>query len=60
MQRLIERWWDTTHTFHIAEQKITVTPYNFYRMNGLNFEGAIINLDSLLGIQLGLNMLGRK
>ena len=60
VQCLTERWWDTTHTFHIAEREMTVTPYNFYCMTGLNFEGAIINLDGLSNIQLGLDMLGRK
>ena len=39
---------------------MTVTPYNFYRMTGLSFEGAIISLDSVSSIQLGLDMLGRK
>ena len=57
---LIERWWDTTHTFYITEKKMTVTPYNFYRLTSLSFEGAIISLDGVSGIQLGLNMLGRK
>ena len=57
---LIKRWWDTTHTFHIAEREMTMTPYDFHYMTGLSFEGAIINLDSVLGIQLGLDMLGRK
>ena len=56
----IERWWDTTHTFYIAEREMTVTPYNFYRMIGLSFEGAIINFDGTSSILLGLNMLGRK
>mgnify|MGYP000854005928 CR=1 FL=1 len=37
-----------------------VTPYNFYRMTGLSFEGAIISLDCVSSIQLGLDMLGRK
>ena len=60
VQCLIERWWDTTHTFHIAKREITVTPYNFYLMTSLSFEGNIINLDGVSGIQMGLNMLGRK
>ncbi|KAL0015352.1 hypothetical protein SO802_002421 [Lithocarpus litseifolius] len=60
VQCLIERWWDTTHTFHIAEQKMTVTLYDFYRMTDLSFEGAINSLDGVLGIQLGFDMLGRK
>ena len=60
MQCLIKRFQDTTHTSHIAEQEMTVTPYDFYRMTGLSYEGSIINLDGVLGIQLGLDMLGRK
>ena len=60
VQFLIERWWDTTHTFHIAERKMIVTPYDFYCMTSLGFEGSIISLDGVLGMQLGINMLGRK
>ena len=47
VQCLIERWWDTTHTFHITKWEMIVTPYNFYCMTSLGFEGAIINLDSV-------------
>ena len=43
-----------THTFHIAEREITVTPYDFYCMIGLCFEGVIFSL----GVQLGIDMLG--
>ena len=60
VQCLIERWWDTTLTFNITDQGMTVTPYDFYRMTNLSFEGAIISLDGVSGIQLGLYMLGRK
>ena len=60
VQFLIEQWWDTTHTFHIAEQEMMVIPYNFYQMTSLSFERPIINLDGVSGIQLGLDMLGRK
>ena len=60
VQCLIDRWWDTTHTFHILEREITVTPYDFYCMTGLSFEGAIISLDDVLNIQHGLDMLGGK
>ena len=60
VQCLIERWWDTTRTFHIAEQEMTVTPYDFYHMTDLSFEGVIISLDGVLGVQLGVDMLGRK
>jgi len=33
---------------------------DLYCMTKLSFEGAIISLDGMSGIQLGLNMLGRK
>lgn len=39
---------------------MTVTPYDFYCMTSLSFKGAIISLDGVSGIQLGLDMLGRK
>ena len=39
---------------------MTVTPYDFYRMTGLGFEGAIISFDGVSSIQLGIDMLGRK
>ena len=39
---------------------MTVTSYYFYHMTGLSFEGAVINLDGLSSIQLGLDMFGRK
>ena len=28
-QVLAERWWDTTHTFHITEREMTMTPHEF-------------------------------
>ena len=59
VQCLIETWC-TTHAFHIAKREMMVTPYNFYHVTGLSFEGAIISFDYMLGIQLGLDMLGRK
>ena len=37
-----------------------MTPYDFYHMTGLSFERAIINLDDVSSIQLGLDMLGRN
>jgi len=39
---------------------MTVTPYDFYRITSLSFKGAIINLDGVSGVQLGIDMLGRK
>ena len=60
VQRFIERWWDTTHTFHIVEREMTVTSYDFYYMIGLSFEGVIISLDGVSSIQLGFDRLERK
>ena len=37
-----------------------MTPYDFYRMTDLNFKGAIISLDGMSGVLLGIDMLGRK
>ena len=37
-----------------------VIPYDFYHMTDLSFERVIISLDSVLIIQLGIDMLGRK
>ena len=44
----------------LLSKEMTVTSYDFHHMTGLSFERAIINLDSVLGIQLGLDMLGKK
>ena len=35
-------------------------PYDFYHMTNLGFEGAIISLDGVLGVQLGIGMLEWK
>ena len=47
IQSLAKSWWDTTHTFHIADREITVTPYDFHRMTGLRCDGALINLEGV-------------
>ena len=60
VQYLIERWWDTTHTFHLFEWEMLVTPYDFFRMTNLSFERAFISLDDVSGVQLGIDMLGRS
>ena len=58
VQALTEMWWDTTHTFHIAEWKIIVTPHDFHQMTSLRSHGPIINMDSELGVELGIDLLG--
>uniref|UniRef100_A0A2N9GUC3 Aminotransferase-like plant mobile domain-containing protein n=1 Tax=Fagus sylvatica TaxID=28930 RepID=A0A2N9GUC3_FAGSY len=60
---LVERWWDTTHTFHIAGVEMTITPCDVYRLTGLRVDGitptlsafpARVRLDwEYLGISLG-------
>ena len=39
---------------------MTVTPYDFYCMIGLSFKGAIFSLDGMPGVQLSIDILGRK
>ena len=36
---LVERWWDTTHTFHIASVGMMITLYDKYRLTGLRVDG---------------------
>ena len=60
VQSLAKRWWDTTHTFHITDWEMAIIPHDFHRMTGLWFDGAFINLEGELGIQLGLELLGRR
>ena len=36
---LAERWWDTTHTFYIAEWEMTMTAHDFHQMIGLRSHG---------------------
>ena len=49
VQTLAKRWWDTTHTIHIADREITVTPYDFHHMTSLRCNGALINLEGESG-----------
>ena len=37
VQSLAERWWETTHTFHIADREMTVTPHDFHQMTNLRW-----------------------
>ena len=39
---------------------MTVTPYDFHRMIGLQFDGIPINLKDKLGVRLGVDLLGRR
>ena len=57
MQSLAERWWDTIHTFHIADREMIVTPHDFHCKTDLRCDGALINLEGELGIQLDMDLL---
>jgi len=60
VQVLVDRWWDTTHTFHIARRELTVTPHDFHQITDLRADGSIINLEVKSSIQLGINLLGHR
>ena len=56
---LAERWWDTTHTFHIGDREMTIAPHDFH-MTDLRIDGAWINLEGEQGTRLGLELLRRR
>ena len=60
VQTLTGRWWDTTHTFHITGQEMTITLHDFLHMTSLWFGGILISLEDELGIQLGADLLRRR
>ena len=60
VQSLVERWWNITHTFHIVDREMTMTPHDFHRMTSLRCDGTIINLKGKSGVQLGIELLGWK
>ena len=39
---------------------MTVTLHDFYQMTGLRFDGPIVDLEGELGIQLDIDLLGRR
>uniref|UniRef100_A0A2N9EQ52 Aminotransferase-like plant mobile domain-containing protein n=1 Tax=Fagus sylvatica TaxID=28930 RepID=A0A2N9EQ52_FAGSY len=45
---LAERWWDTTHTFHIASVEVTITLYDKYRLTGLRVDGITLTFSAFL------------
>ncbi|KAL7175238.1 hypothetical protein ACSBR2_028943 [Camellia fascicularis] len=37
---LVERWWDTTNSFHFsATREMTMTPYDFAMLTGVEIGG---------------------
>jgi hypothetical protein len=45
---LVERWWDTTHTLHIAGVEMMITPYNIHRLMGLRVDGLILTFNTFV------------
>ena len=60
VQTLAEKWWDTTHTFYIADRDMIVTSNNFHHMTDLRCDRALINLERESSIQLGIELLRRR
>ena len=60
VQTLAKRWSDTTHTFHIADREMTVTPHDCHHMIGLRCDGAFINLEGESGTLLGIELLRKR
>ena len=46
LRALIERWWDTTNTFHLRFAEMTVTPLDFSAITGLRVGGEPVPFDS--------------
>lgn len=45
LSALAQHWWDTTNTFHFSFREMTMTPLDFYMLDGLPFEGQSIFID---------------
>ncbi|KAL7175162.1 hypothetical protein ACSBR2_028881 [Camellia fascicularis] len=47
---LVERWWDTTNSFHFSTVgEITMTPYDFSMLTGIEVGGCLIPYDTDMG-----------
>lgn len=47
---LVERWWDTTNSFHFSTmEEMTMTPYDFAMITILGVRGDLIPLDPDMG-----------
>uniref|UniRef100_A0A2N9FI42 Aminotransferase-like plant mobile domain-containing protein n=1 Tax=Fagus sylvatica TaxID=28930 RepID=A0A2N9FI42_FAGSY len=56
---LAERWWDTTHTFHIVGVEMTITPYDVYRLTSFRIDGVIPTFSAFLArVRLDREYLG--
>ena len=48
MCTLVERWIDTTHTFHLSFGEMTITPLDFAAITGLNFSREPVPFSSVV------------
>lgn len=46
---LVERWWDTTNTFHLAFGEMTLTPLDFTAIMSIKVGGTHIPWDIDIG-----------
>ena len=46
LRALAERWVETTHTFHLPIGEMTLTPFDFHAITGIEFEGAPVPFDA--------------
>jgi hypothetical protein len=54
MTSLVERWWDTTNTFHLPSAgEMTITPGDFSLLTGLRVGGAPLRVDPRLWERVG-------
>ncbi|KAI8571874.1 hypothetical protein RHMOL_Rhmol01G0153700 [Rhododendron molle] len=54
MTSLVERWWDTTNTFHLPSAgDMTITPSDFSLLIGLRVGGASLRVDPRLWERIG-------
>ncbi|KAH7849478.1 hypothetical protein Vadar_018461 [Vaccinium darrowii] len=62
IRALVERWWDTTNTFHFRFGEMTITPLDFAAITGLRVGGEPIPFDSKLYLDTAAveHYLGRR
>ncbi|KAL7207918.1 hypothetical protein ACSBR1_029798 [Camellia fascicularis] len=50
LEALVERWWETTNSFHFSSTgEMTMTPYDFSMITGLRVRGDLIPFDMDMG-----------
>ncbi|KAL7213066.1 hypothetical protein ACSBR2_015718 [Camellia fascicularis] len=63
LRALVERWWDTTNSFHLSSAgEMTMTPYDFSMITGLGVRGDPIPFDMDMGewVRTWIYLLGAR